>query len=112
MTLEQLPDDDGVRVLRVQGELDVVSAPPLLDGAAALAEGARGVVLDLSEVTFCDSSGVRLVDRLSREAARAGAAFRVVAPAGSPALRVLELVGLAALLADPDLPTALAAVRG
>lgn len=111
MTLRQLPDEGGVRVLRGEGELDVATVPPLLDGSAELVAGARGVVLDLTAVTFCDSSGVRLVDRLSREASRAGAPYRVVAPAGSPSRRVLELVGLAALLADEDLPTALASVR-
>jgi hypothetical protein len=35
----------------------------------------------------------------------------VVAPTGSTARRVLELVGLASLLADEDLPTAVAAVQ-
>ncbi|MCW2681830.1 MAG: anti-sigma factor antagonist spoIIAA-2 [Frankiales bacterium] len=111
MTVQQLPDDDGVRVLRAEGELDILTAPPILEEAAALVHGARGVVLDLSAVAFCDSSGVRLVDRLSREASRAGSRFRVVAPTGTPSRRVLELVGLAALLADEDLPRALAAVR-
>lgn len=111
MRLQALPDEDGVRVLRAEGELDVISVPPVLASTASLVQGAHGVVLDLSRVTFFDSSGVRLVDRLSREAARVRAAYRVVAPSGSTARRVLELVGLATLLADEDLPAALAAVR-
>lgn len=111
MTVQPLPDRGGVRVLRADGELDVVSVPPLLTTAGSFVEGADGVVLDLSAVTFFDSSGVRLVDRLSREASRAGAAFRVVAPSTSAARRVLDLVGLAALLADEDLETAVAATR-
>lgn len=111
MTLQQMPEDGGVRILTAEGELDIATAPPMLSAMASLVEGARGVVLDLSAVTFFDSSGVRLVDRLSREASRVGAPYRVVAPPGSPARRVLELVGLAALLADDDLPTAVAAVR-
>lgn len=111
MTVQALPDEDGVRVLRAEGELDVLSAVPALDDVTSLVQGARGVVLDLSRVTFFDSSAVRLVDRLARAAARAGAAYRVVAPSGSPARRVLEVVGMAGLLADEDLATALAAVR-
>lgn len=112
MTVTALPDDDdGVRVLRGEGDLDVVDAPPLLPQAASLVAGARGVVLDLSAVTFFDSSAVRLVDRLAREASRAGAVYRVVAPPGGAARRVLELVGMAAGLADDDLATALAAAR-
>lgn len=110
MTVQPLPDDGGVRVLRADGELDITTVPPVLATAASLVAGAQGLVLDLSAVTFFDSSGVRLVDRLSREAARVGARYRVVAPSGSTARRVLELVGFA-VLADEDLQTALAAVQ-
>ena len=112
MTVEPLPDDGGVRVLRAEGELDVNAVPAMLASAASFVEGTTGLVLDLSAATFFDSSAVRLVDRLSREASRAGIGFRVVAPKGSVARRVLDLVGLAALLADDDLATAVATVRG
>ena len=112
MTVETLPDDDGVRVLRATGDIDVTIVPGVLPGVAAMVAGAAGVVLDLTEADFFDSSGVRLVDRLSRECGRAGAAFRVAAPPGTPGRRVLELVGLAALVADDDLASAVARVRG
>ena len=92
--------DDAVRVLRASGELDAVVAPPLLAEVGSWVRGAGAVVLDLTDVTFFDSSGVRLVDRLARECGRAGAAFRVVAPAGGTARRVLEIVGMAALVSD------------
>lgn len=102
---------DGVRVLCGTGELDAVTAPPLLATVGALVEGAGGVVLDLREVSFLDSSGVRLVDRLARECARRGARLRVVAPHGVPARRVLEIVGLVeGLVADTE-AEAVAAVR-
>jgi anti-anti-sigma factor len=111
MTVEPTPHDDAVRVLRATGELDVSAVSPMLPGLAALIDGARGVVLDLTAVTFFDSSGVRLVDQLARECGRTGAPFRVVAPPGASSRRVLELVGLAALLVSDDLPTALASLR-
>ncbi|MCU1692020.1 MAG: anti-sigma factor antagonist [Frankiales bacterium] len=111
MTVETLPDVGGVRVLRADGELDITTVPPVLAAAASLVAGAQGLVLDLSAVTFFDSSGVRLVDRLSREASRAGARYKVVAPSGSTPRRVLELVGFAALLAEEDLQAALASVQ-
>jgi anti-anti-sigma factor len=102
---------DGVRVLRGSGELDAVTAPPLLATVGALVDGAVGVVLDLRNVSFFDSSGVRLVDRLARECGRRGSLLRVVAPRGVPARRVLEIVGLAeALVADTE-AEAVAAVR-
>lgn len=112
MTLVPLPDDDGIRLLHASGDIDVQFVPPLLASVASAVSGARGVVLDLTDVTFFDSSGVRLVDRLSRESGKIGAAFRVAAPPGGAARRVLELVGMAELLADDDLATAVARVRG
>ena len=56
--------DDGVPVLVVRGELDVYSAPSL-DAAVdqALRDGARSLVLDLGEVGFIDSSGLRSMIR-------------------------------------------------
>ena len=112
MTVQPLPDrDDGVRLLCAQGEIDIAVAPTLLPEVPALVESARGVVLDLSDVTFFDSSGIRLVDRLARECSRTAAPFRVVAPPGSVSRRVLELVGMAAELAADDLPTAIRSVQ-
>lgn len=95
---------DGVRVLHGSGEVDVTAVPLALPALADLVDGARDVVLDLREVTFFDSAGVRLVDRLAQECSRRHASFHVVAPDGSPARHVLELVGLAAGLAVEDLP--------
>ncbi len=101
---------DGVAVLRAAGELDAARAPQLLPRADALLDGelrgARGVVLDLSRVTFFDSSGVRLLDRLLRGCAARGARVRVVAPPGSPTRRVLELVGMTGPLVEDDLGAA------
>jgi anti-sigma B factor antagonist len=111
VTVERLPEgDDGVRLLCARGELDVAVVPALLPDVAGLVEAARGVVLDLSAVTFFDSSGVRLLDRMARECDRAATPFRVVAPRGSAPRRVLELVGLLELVSD-DLSAAVGAVR-
>ena len=110
MSIEPLPmSGDGVEVLHARGELDVTVVPTVLSRVPEMLEGASGVVLDLTDVTFCDSSGIRLVDRLARECSRAGAVFRVVAPPGSAGRRILDLVGLAEGLAADDLPAAVAA---
>jgi anti-sigma B factor antagonist len=112
VTVQPLPDrGDGVRLLCAHGELDAVVAPSLLPDVPSLVASARGVVLDLSDVTFFDSSGVRLVDRLARECGRLEAPFQVVAPPGSACRRVLELVGMAADLARDDLTAAIEAVQ-
>jgi anti-anti-sigma factor len=105
VTLETLLDD-GVRLVRAHGELDVVASRSLLARLPELIEPVAPLVLDLSEVTFFDSSGVRLVDRLAREQARQHCGFRVVAPAGARARRVLDVVGMSEQLVCEDLATA------
>lgn len=104
-------EHDGARVLRATAELDAAVVPELLTQVPQLVAGTGGVVLDLSEVTFFDSSGVRLVDRLARECRHSDAGFLVVAPPGGSARRVLEIVGMATALVVDDLPTALGAVK-
>jgi anti-sigma B factor antagonist len=101
----------GARVLRMSGELDFAVAPGLLPRVAELVAGASGVVLDLTAVTFFDSSGVRLVDRLARECGRDDVPFSVVARPGTATARVLDIVGFGPPLVVPDLAAGLAAVR-
>lgn len=112
MKLEEQPGrEDGVRVLAGRGELDVTAVPAILPGVSALVAGARAVVLDLTELEFFDSAGVRLVDQLARECARRAEPFAVVAPTGGPSRRVLDLVGLSEPLVVDDLAAALERVQ-
>ena len=49
----------GWAVMQVAGEMDLVTSPVLRQRMhSAVADGRRDVVLDLSGVLFCDSSGV------------------------------------------------------
>ncbi|HEX6787141.1 MAG TPA: STAS domain-containing protein, partial [Acidimicrobiales bacterium] len=59
-----LTEEGDLTILTVRGELDAYSASTL-DAAfdQALADGARQMVLDLSEVGFIDSSGLRSMIR-------------------------------------------------
>ncbi len=98
-------------VLGLSGDLDVVSVPDVLDRVPALVRGATALVVDLAQVTFLDSSGVRFLHRLARACAEAGTGMRVVAPPKCRARRVLDLVGMT-LLVDDDLDAARAALQG
>lgn len=99
MTLTVL-DDDGVRILHASGDVDAATVPGLLDTAAELVRDVDRVAFDLTDATFFDSSGVRLVDRLLRACAGGGGRFVVVAPPRSGPRRVLELVGYGTLVVD------------
>ncbi|MCU1455485.1 MAG: anti-sigma-factor antagonist [Acidimicrobiales bacterium] len=55
-------DDDGALIISLSGEIDVSTIDILtLDMAAALDDAPDGVVFELSEVTFFDSSGLTLL---------------------------------------------------
>ena len=85
--------DDGVLV-RVEGELDMASAPRL--GRVlntALDQGASTVSLDLTELTFLDSTGVRVLISAHRRAADQGCVFTLSRPTRS-VRRALHLTGV------------------
>jgi anti-sigma B factor antagonist len=78
-------------LLVATGELDIMGAPRLLE--AMPREGAGRVVIDLSEVEFMDSSGLRSLLEARTAAADAGRPFALARPSAAVA-RVLELVDL------------------
>jgi anti-anti-sigma factor len=97
-------------VLSITGELDVLAVPDVLDRVPALVADAAAVVVDLREVSFLDSSGVRFLHRLAHTCAAAGIGVRVVAPPECRARRVLDIVGMT-LLVDDDLDAARTALQ-
>jgi anti-anti-sigma factor len=81
--------------IAARGELDAASSQELsdaLNGAAG-----RGVSLDLAEVSFIDSSGLRVITAAMREAKEAGNGFQVAA-ASDAVRRIFEMTGLNSLL--------------
>lgn len=86
---------DAIRLM-VRGELDLLTAPQLAD-AFADAPPLALLILDLSELTFIDSSGLHAI--LAGRALLAEAGCRLVlAPAGHHVQRVFEITGTNRLL--------------
>ena len=86
-------ETDGVVVVRPKGELDIATAPLLDEILRELAGRGASAVLDLSELAFIDSSGIRSV--LSAYAASRRDGFGLTMLPGPPAvMRVLELSGV------------------
>lgn len=82
-------------VVLLGGEVDGSNADDLAERiAAAIRNDALSLVLDLSEVTYLDSSGVRLVFRLARGLRDRQQDLHVVVPGGSRVRRLLELAGV------------------
>ena len=90
-----------VHTIGLAGELDLVNAAAVQDELDdAESSDALSIVIDLSRLTFIDSTGVRLV--LAAHA-RAGGAGRLLLLRGSaPVQRVFEICGVDALLPFVD----------
>lgn len=97
-------------VVVITGELDVATVPDVLERVPALVADAAALVVDLREVSFLDSSGVRFLHRLAHSCDAAGTGMRVVAPPESRARRVLDIVGMT-LFVDDDLDAARAVLQ-
>jgi anti-anti-sigma factor len=100
-------------VVRVSGELDLVSSPVVRQHVHdAVADGRKAVVLDLSEVLFCDSSGVGVLVASRRLMRSCAGRLRLILPAkgaedGSHVNRVLNALGVRRLFdCYPDLESA------
>ena len=91
---------DSTVSLAVTGELDIRTVPTLTDHVDhRLSAHATELTLDLRELAFMDSSGLRLLIELHDRSRREGWTLRLVAPIGEQARLVLQATG-----ADRELP--------
>jgi anti-sigma B factor antagonist len=87
----------GAPCLALAGELDIADVPQLeqeLDAAVAASEGA--FLIDLTDLEFLDSSGIRLLLRARARLGREDRAFALICPHG-PVRRAIELTGVSDL---------------
>lgn len=90
--------------VRPVGELDLDTAPRLEETLAAVREeGGPRLVLDLRDLTFMDSTGLRLVIRWDTAARRDGFDFAIV-PGPDVVQRVIRLTGMDDVLSVTDPP--------
>ena len=106
----------GEQRARGQSRPVVVVMPPEIDIAnsgllgeqlaGALASGTSKVIADLTMISFCDCSGIRMLTETYMDAILQGVELWLVLPAG-PLLRILSLMELDRWLPIcPDLATA------
>ncbi|WP_327088383.1 STAS domain-containing protein [Nonomuraea sp. NBC_01738] len=90
----------GVTIVRLDGDLDKVTAPGLRTRLRELAaSGCRAMVIDAERLTFCDSSGLWVLVEQHRHLAHLGGALRLSGVHGILG-RVLEVTGLRAVFDD------------
>ena len=109
------PGPDDVFVVRVTGEVDMSHEEELRgELRTAVAADTRGIVVDLTECEFIDSSGVRAL-LLSREAQHSedGAERLAVAASSEQILRILSVMGIDRVIPiRPTVEEAASAVSG
>ncbi|SNT44098.1 anti-anti-sigma factor [Asanoa hainanensis] len=87
-----------VVVVSVGGELDMATAPQLQDQITDLLDrGLSRLVFDLTDVSFCDSTGLSVFVRAKNSTDDAGGAVRLAAPQRG-VRRILEVSGLVEVL--------------
>lgn len=104
---------DDTAVARLSGEVDASNAPGFNSELKnAVPNHAIGLVLDLSETTYIDSSGLHLIFDLADALRRRQQALQLVVAADTFVADVLGAVSLAGTAgASPTLAEALDAVR-
>jgi stage II sporulation protein AA (anti-sigma F factor antagonist) len=95
--LREEPFNGEVRLI-VDGELDLGTVEDLERRLTELREGGQAVLLDLTPLSFMDSSGLRALMLAREEADRSGSGLRIVPPRGD-AREVLRISGV-----EPFLP--------
>lgn len=87
----------GVTCVTLSGELDLLSAPSLGDTLAEAGRGSVAMIVDLSQLTFMDSSGLHAL--LTARGRLAEAGCRLVLLRGDHQVqRLFELTGVDAVL--------------
>src|SRR6266545_3196725 len=109
------PGPEDVFVVRIAGEVDMSHEEELRGELRdAIAAETKGIVVDLTECEFIDSSGVRAL-LLSREAQNSGDGTEhlAVAAAGEQILRILSVMGIDRVIPiRPTVEKAASAIAG
>ena len=87
----------GARVAQLSGRLDTASAPEAEAKLLAMLDGGRPLVVDLAQVHYVSSAGLRALLKAAKQAKAASVGFALAAP--QPAVReVLEISGFDKIL--------------
>jgi anti-anti-sigma factor len=86
--------------IAISGEIDLSNVATVeRDLLGAISNYLTEVVVDLGDVTYVDSAGLRVLFTLGTRLAALQIRFRLVVPPDSPPRRVIELSGIEAVAA-------------
>jgi anti-sigma B factor antagonist len=85
---------DGKATVRVRGELDIATADQAYTYLRDVVDNQDGpVLMNLSELTFCDAAGLGVLARVAAHARRSGRSLKLTA-ARPALLRIMHITGL------------------
>jgi anti-anti-sigma factor len=87
-------EQDGTMVVSVAGEIDLSNIGRLADVIFAQPNTGDGLIVDLSDVEYLDSTAVSLLHDLAVRLRQRAQQLVVVSPSDSPPRRVLDLTAL------------------
>jgi anti-anti-sigma factor len=98
----RLLPDTAALVLEVEGEVDMLTAPAVLKAVEEVPDGTPWVVVDLTKVSFLDSSGLNTLVQARRVLDARQVTMRLVVPADGAIRRVFEITRLTEALTVVD----------
>jgi anti-anti-sigma factor len=98
--IEQLTAADGTARVLVRGELDLAAVPRLRQVLADLRHDGRSTIIDVTDVRFMDSSGLRVLVEAGAQR-KEGWGVMLALPSTGPVHRLVDLTGV-----GPALPPA------
>jgi len=95
LTVTSQADGSGIWTFELVGALDLASRDELTSaaGKALKSDDLSAIVLDLSGITFVDSTGIGAIVQIAGDASDVGAAFALRRPS-SRVVRILQIAGL------------------
>jgi anti-sigma B factor antagonist len=94
-----ISERDGRAIVVIRGELDLATAPDLEAALMERLDAGQDVVVDLRELAFLDSTGLRVLVASHAHAAAGGPSFLIVRPRPGAAIqRILAIAGVESVL--------------
>jgi anti-anti-sigma factor len=99
--------DGGALIARIRGEVDASNAAELrMAIVERLSNETVGLILDFSDTSYLDSTGIALLFELARGLGARRQSLRIVVPPASPIRRVVDLCDVAGVAAVDDVSEA------